>query len=191
MPYTLSPYPFAKHPSSVSYEVAREYCARFVAGIPGRIEVLADYVKSSPSHRTWRPDLTLISLRELGAWLKSTVKVRPMTEKELREIEPIYPSPMDLRGETLTAETISITIDVAMYLSQAFITMFPGRVKWGKPVKGKRSEVYALPYLQALGPVPLNPIGIVMAQVEGVANQSRVWRWDEVIDFWCRWAEGE
>lgn len=42
MPYTLSPYPFAKHPSSVSYEAAREYCARFVAGIPDRIEVLAE-----------------------------------------------------------------------------------------------------------------------------------------------------
>jgi hypothetical protein len=128
---------------------------------------------------------------ELGDWLEHNVKVRPMTEKELREIDPIYPSPMDLRGETLTAETISIAIDVSMYLSQTFIAVFPGVVRWGKPVKGKRSEIYAFPYLQGIGPVPLNPIRIVLAQVSGIANQSRVRGWNEIIDFWCRWAEGQ
>lgn len=191
MAYTLSPYPFPKHPSRESYEAAREYCARFVAGIPDRIQVLSDLVRTSPAHRTWQPDLTMDSLKSLGVWLKDHVSVRAMTEKELREIDPVYPSPMDLRGETITEETISVMIDVAMYLGQTFVSTFPGTIKWGRPVKGKRSADYSLPYLDGFGRVTLNPIRMVMAQIGGVANNTGTWRWDEVIEIWRKRAQGD
>jgi hypothetical protein len=139
---------------AMSKQELNEYKAWFLGSIPERIAVLAAAVRATPGYEQWEPDDSPESLDSLGEWFAAHVETRPRTPEEMerltRELHSGY-DPTDPKTQvvfhieiadwTLTNRTVSLSMDIGMYMSQVFLKQHP-TLKWVQQLGSTRNVYY-------------------------------------------------
>jgi hypothetical protein len=158
MAYNIIQPPFRMKFREMPKSELKAYFQWFLNVIPSRIAELANAVRESPDFEDWRPDYTPKSLEPLGSWLAKQVDTRPRMAEELQDIAEGLSYPEEVSASQLTNRTISLAMDVGMYLSQVFLRNHPS-LKWDQPFGSKRFIDYRQPVLMGFrGKVPFIPV---------------------------------
>jgi hypothetical protein len=163
----------------------REYYAWFQDIMPQRIDELASAVRLSPGFETWRPDYKPDSLNALGHWFAAQVQTRPLTTEEEEEFSALVPNPR--KTWELTNRTLSLAMDLGMYLSQVLLRNHSS-LQWDQPLGSKRFIDYGQPVLMGfVRKVPFNPVGMMVTFAYGLARKTRTGKGlREIYDIWSR-----
>ncbi len=183
MQYTLNTPPFYGNWSVLSRNQAKIYYEWYIEHIPKRIEVLQQALRTSKedSYQEWIATKTKLSLDVLGKWLVDNVTVTPVKEERRQEIiqerEAVIPkkylSILELPDEELSEQTLSIIIDVGMYLGETFRHHFP-QVQWELYTKNKRYIDYQRPILIGFGKmVDCNPERLVDVLARRIKDKTQ------------------
>lgn len=155
---TIQP-PFTLKFWDMSKKELRDYFNWFQLEIPERLNELAAAVRSSNGFQDWAADYSPFSLNALGSWFAGEVQTRPRTQAELEEISSQSPFPISERE--LTDRTISLAVDIAMYLSQVLLRHNPS-LKWEQTFGSKKYIDYGQPVIGGFSHgIPVNPVGAV------------------------------
>jgi hypothetical protein len=166
---TIQP-PFTLKFWEMSKKELREYFRWFQEVIPERIAELASAVKSSPGFEDWKSDYTPASLNALGDWFATKVQTRLRTKDEVEEIAAESSLPRSARE--LTDDTISMAMDIAMYLSQVLLQNHPA-LKWDQAFGGKKYIDYGQPVLVGFSDgIPMNPVRVITTVAYGLVRGS-------------------
>jgi hypothetical protein len=148
-----------------------DYNRWFLDVLPERIDELGKAVNSSPGFGDWKPTYLPDSLNTLGKWFAAQVQTRQHTPEELSSI-PSHVMEWVSEGE-LTNQTISLSMDVGMYLGQLLLLNNPS-LKWDQIFGSRKFIDYGQPVLVGFkGDVPLNPVHIVVTLAYGLAKKAR------------------
>ncbi|WP_143278112.1 hypothetical protein [Bradyrhizobium sp. UFLA03-84] len=178
-PFTLS---FEEMPKK---ELGR-YLEWFGEALPQRVGKLTKAVQSTPGYESWQPDGNPSSLSLLGQWFVTQIAVRPRSENEIKNIEKKTKFPIDIPCEELTDHTLSLAMDIGMYLSQVFLKNHPS-LKWEQPLANKKFIDYGQPVLVAFKLGPFNPVRMVVTFAYGVVSQKR--KGDGLWDIFEKWSK--
>jgi len=140
--------------------------------IPLRIEELTKAVNSSDDFETWRPEFSPVSLSSLDDWLATQVQTRRRTQEELQKITSGSRHPIPIENWKLTDRTISLAVDIGMYLSQVLLTNHSS-LQWDQPFGGKNFIDYGQPVLVEFTYGPFNPVRMIIGQAYGVARKLK------------------
>lgn len=163
------PFHSLKFPEMSKKEL-KDYNRWFHDVLPIRIDELTMALNSSAGFEDWKPSYTPESLNSLGNWFASQVETRPHTRDELKRIPPHIRDWVS-EGE-LTDRTISLAMDVGMYLSQVFLRN-NSSLKWAQIFGSKRFVDYGVPVLIGFGKVPFNPVRMIITMAYGLAKRSK------------------
>jgi len=156
----------------MSKKELQEYFRWFLDMIPVRTNELAKAVRESPGFGIWQPDYSPVSLNMLGDWCANQIETRTRTHNELRNIKEGSAYPIEVPTEELTNRTISIAMDIGMYISQVFLRNHPS-LRWAQQFGSKRSIDYAQPVLVEFNPGPFNPVQMMVSYAYGLASQKK------------------
>ncbi|PDT79225.1 hypothetical protein [Bradyrhizobium sp. C9] len=170
MTYELVRPPFTQSFQEMAEGELNRYLEWFGGVLPERLNMLANAVRSAPSYEDWQPDGMPNSLNLLGQWFATQIAVRPRSKIEMRSIDAKFP--IDVPGEELTDRTLSLAMDIGMYLSQVFLKNHPS-LKWEQPLANKKFIDYGQPVLVAFKPGPFNPVRMVVTFAYGVVSHQR------------------
>jgi hypothetical protein len=148
------------------------YFEWFDGVLPERLSKLAKAVQSTPGYESWQPDERPASLDLLGQWFVAQIAVRPRSENEIKNIEDKTKFPIGVPSEELTDHTLSLAMDIGMYLSRVFLKNQPS-LKWEQPLANKKFIDYGQPVLVAFKPGPFNPVRMVVTFAYGVVSQKK------------------
>jgi hypothetical protein len=167
----------------MSKKELKDYNRWFHEVLPQRVDELANAINKSPGFEDWSCSYAPGSLDSLGQWFKAQVNVRQQTPEELNRI-PAHVRDWGVAGE-LTDRTISLAMDVGMYLSQVFLRNKP-TLKWDQIFGSRRFIDYGQPVLVGFGRnVPFNPVRMMITMAYGLADNtkgSRALR--QLYDYW-------
>jgi hypothetical protein len=167
---TIQP-PFTLRFREMSKPDLRAYYEWFMQVRPERIAELEAVVREEPSHRGWAADGSRASLSALGQWFFDEVETRPRTPEEIKAIRSQSSYPIDIPANELTNRTFSLAMDIGMYIGKVVETNVAG-VSWDQPLKDKKFVDYGQPVIVGLGPVPFNPVRVVITTAYGIANKQ-------------------
>ena len=145
------------------------YLEWFCGVIPERLDELTKNVRETRGYEGWQPDGSLGSLDLLGRWFAEQVAVRPRSENEMKFLEEKMKFPIDLPREELTTLTLSLAMDVGMYLSRVFMKN-NAQLKWEQPLGSKKFIDYGQPVLVSFKPGPFNPVRMVVTLAYGLVG---------------------
>ncbi len=192
MPYEVIQPPFTLKFEEMPKKELRSYFQWYLNSIPDRIKVLTAAVQQTPAFEEWTADYSPESLNRLGEWLADQVEKRERTqaeiEEEIRKVGTSFPRPQDVVGtHILTIRSLSIAMDVGMYLSQVFQTNHPS-LRWDQPFGSKRFIDYGQPVLVGFGPRGMfNPTHIIIVLASALADHLRTKsRLREIYDIWAK-----
>lgn len=138
--------------------------------LPQRIVELTRTVNSSPGFEGWTPSYTPDSLKRLGDWFASQVSTRRHTPEELSSF-PAHIRKWVSEGE-LTDRTISLVMDLGMYLSQVLLRNHPS-LKWDQIFGNRKFIDFGQPVLVGfVGRVPFNPVRMLGTLAYGLADKT-------------------
>jgi hypothetical protein len=179
---TIQP-PFTLEFRDMPKKELRAYSRWFQEVIPERIKELAKAVESSAGFEDWRPDYTPTSLNALGCWFAMQVQTRARTQQELEDAAAQSPFPRSNRE--LTNRTISLAVDIAMYLSQVLLRSHPS-LQWDQLFGGKKYIDYGQPVLTGFADkIPRNPVRAVTTSAYGLIDETHNGhRLREIYDLW-------
>jgi hypothetical protein len=152
----------------------KEYFEWFQEVLPERIsELERAVVTSATKYETWKPDLTRESLNPLGEWFSEQVTTRPKTEEEIRA-KYALPYPEWVSNNELTNHTISLAMDLGMYLGKTLQTNNP-QLHWAQILKSKNFVDYGQPVLTGFRShlVSFNPVRIMIGLAYGISRQEK------------------
>jgi hypothetical protein len=173
MEYSLSQPPLAADFWHMSRKELRAYNAWFHEVTPERIGVLGAIVGETPGYEDWQPDGSPDSLEALGEWFRDQAGTRALTPEEVEAIRGELEFTDEESARELDARTISLALDIAMYVSQVFVKNHPS-LKWHQDLRSKSSIDYGQPLLIGFADkVPLNPVGVVLTIAYSFADKSR------------------
>jgi hypothetical protein len=163
----------------------REYSRRFHDVAPERVGELTRTLNSSVGFEDWKANYRPDSLNSLGKWFATQVGSRPHTPEELRRFPP-HVREWVSEGE-LTDRTISLAMDVGMYLSQVFVRNNP-TLRWDQIFGSSRFIDYGQPVLVGFaGNVPFNPVRMVITMAYGLAKDTKDdKRLREIYEIWSK-----
>ncbi|HZO46464.1 MAG TPA: hypothetical protein VFB68_11255 [Xanthobacteraceae bacterium] len=168
----------------MSKDELNKYFEWFIKIIPHRIDELANAVRRSTPLGSWEPDLAPASLESLGSWFGAQIEQRPRTDEEVEQIKSRSAYAFDVSGQELTNQTLSLAMDVGMYLSQVLLESHPA-LRWMLPLDNKKFADYGQPVLIGFGAVPLNPVRIAVMLAYGIARGTQTGsRLRELHDYW-------
>ena len=169
--YTIVQPPCRLNFSEMPRKYLRDYCRWFHEMIPLRIEELTKAVNSSDDFETWRPEFSPVSLSSLDDWLATQVQTRRRTQEELQKITSGSRHPIPIENWKLTDRTISLAMDIGMYLSPVLLPNHSS-LQWDQPFGGKNFIDYGQPVLVEFTYGPFNPVRMIIGQAYGVARKS-------------------
>jgi hypothetical protein len=182
---TIQP-PFRLAFREMPKEELNRYFEWFMEVRSKRLNELARAVKQTSGYEEWQPDGTPASLDTLGKWLSEQVDVRARTVKELEKIEGRLVFPMDVSGEELTTRTLSLAMDVGIYLSEVLLKNHPV-LQWDQPLGNKKFIDYGQPVLIKFRPGPFNPVRMVVTLAYGlVSKQKTAEGLRNIYDIWSK-----
>jgi hypothetical protein len=171
---------------SRSKDELNAYYKWYLENIPERIKILTEAIHTSPGFEQWRPNIKPQSLKRLGDWFYENAKRRPLTQNEKDYIISRQPFPIEVQESIITWETLSIAIDVGMYLSQVFRKQFP-LLQWVQMLDDKRHADYGQPVLAYFGERKLNPSRI--SSVLAVAFSLEKEKGEGLLKIYEHWAK--
>ncbi len=184
--YSLVHPPFRLKFREVSRKELRDYSRWFREMIPLRIEELTKAINSSDDFGSWRPDFSPVSLSVLGDWFATQVQTRRRTEEEMENITSGSRHPIPVADWELTDQTISLAMDIGMYLSQVFLRNHSS-LKWDQPFGSKNFVDYGQPVLVEFTYAPFNSVRMIIGQAYGVARKSNPRKYLlELYEIWAR-----
>src|SRR5260221_9379629 len=149
----------------------KEYSRWFRDVTPQRVDELTKELNSSAGFGDWKPSYAPDSLNSLGNWFATQVVTRPHTREELRNLPP-HVREFVSEGE-LTNRTISLAMDVGIYLSEVFLRNSPS-LKWDQIFGSSRFIDYGQPVLVGFGgKVPFNPVRMVITMAYGLIRETK------------------
>jgi len=176
--------PFIEKFKAMGKKDLRPYFQWFLCKIPDGISELVGEVRRVHIYEDWQPDCTPDSLDLLGEWFSQIVETRQRTYLELEELRYNSPFPVDISTEELTDRTFSLSVDMAMYVSQVFIRSFPS-LRWDQPFGSKRFISYGQPVLIPFDCGEFNPVHMMVTLAYGlVAKRKTGARLRAIFDIW-------
>lgn len=180
---------FALNFDEKSKKELKPYYAWFTSIIPERLGVLTNTVKATPGVEDWKPDFTPESLNELGRWFANNVQTRLRTDEEKEEIyrrAPQWFRAVSIESKELTDDTVSLAVDVGMYLSQVLLknneTLF-----WDQHLARKDDVDYGHAVLRGFGKLHFNPVRMAIALAYGIVHGRRTGDGlREIYDIWVK-----
>jgi len=153
--------------------------------MPTRIDQLVHAVHETPGYEDWRADFSPASLDSLGQWFADHVDARLRTPAEIESIRAALAFPMDIPIEELTNRTFSLAIDVGMYLTEVLLHNNP-RLRLTQMLKARNNADYGQPVIVGSGPVPLNPVAIIVTLAYGLVSRNKAGsRLRQLHDVWA------
>ncbi len=96
--------------------------------------------------------------------------------------------PMDLPAEELTTLTLSLAMDIGMYLSQVFMKNHT-QLKWEQPLGSKKFIDYGQPVLVSFKPGPFNPVRMVVTFAYGLVGHRKTAKGlRDIYEIWSKLA---
>jgi hypothetical protein len=188
MEYKIIQPPFTLEFRIMSREVAKDYFDWFKEQIPVRIRILEQAVQSTAGYEDWEADDMPESLEKLGQWFYEHVETRKRTKGEKDAIyskAPKWFRSVEIQDWELTNRTLSLTMDIGMYLGRVFEKNLPG-LKWVMVKKPKNDANYQQPVLVGTGKRELNPVWILVVCAYSLADNTRgPERLRELYDIWA------
>ena len=164
----------------------KNYFQWYMYILPERIEELTSAVNQTAGFEGWQPDLTPSSLDLLGEWFASNVERRFRTEKEKQEMKEKLISPIEISDYELTEQTISISMDIGMYVSQVFLKNNPS-LKWEQPFGSKNNIDYGQPAIAKFIYGFFNPTHIMITLAYGISKKNKTGsRLREIYNHWSK-----
>lgn len=187
MTYIISNPPITADFREMQKGELKEYANWYFNNLPERIKILEEAVKSLYPY--WQADYSPESLLVLGEWFYSQAEERPMTQKELKEFDEFQKNQKHNLGicktTELTDKTISIAIDIGMYLSQMFLKNVPN-LKWEINTKSKKQPNYGEPVLKGEKD-SFNPSRMIITLAYGFIRKSKTP--DRLAKLYEKWSE--
>jgi hypothetical protein len=177
--------PFTQRLVEMPRNELRRYFEWFLGEIPQRVDELTSAVRGDPDFGSWTPDCTRSSLEVLSKWYVGQVSTRALSEKERRAKVPDERLLVAVPDSELTGHTLSVAMDIGMYLSQVFLRQFPA-LRWLQRLGSKRHVDFGQPVLAGFGRVNLNPVRVSLTYAYRIAsgnpapNDLR-----EAYDYWA------
>ena len=186
MPYNTIQPPFTLKFREMSNQEIKDYYQWFLSVFLQRINELANAVKESQGFEAWQPDYTAASLDTLGNWFATQAEARQRTQEERQEVASRSPYPIEIPEGELTSRTFSLAMDVGIYFSQVLVKEHPS-LHWEQPLNDKKFADYGQPVLVGFGPVPLNPVRILVTLAYGLVSKTQGGkRLRELHDYWSK-----
>jgi hypothetical protein len=172
MTYRLFQSPFTFKFRDMSKQMLKDYFQWFMQAIPDRINELSKAIHETRGFDLWKPDFSPASSEVLGEWFANQIEIRRRTRGELDEIRARSSFPIEISDDELTDRSFSIAVDIGMYLSQVLLQNHRS-LRWDQPLSNKKFVDFGQPVLVGFGPVPLNPVRIVVTLAYGLASKQR------------------
>jgi hypothetical protein len=170
----------------MSKQELKDYFRWFFDVLPQRLSELAQAVRQTTGFETWQADQSAQSLGDLGEWFAAQVETRQRTSEELQEIAAHSAYPIEISDEELTNRTFSLAVDLGMYFSQTLLKNYP-TLRWEQPMKNKNFADYGQPVLVGFGPVPLNPVQIMVTLAYALVGKKQDGKQlRELYDIWSK-----
>jgi hypothetical protein len=169
--YSINEIPFTLNFSELSKRELREYFEWFMNAIPERTSHLANVVQLTAGYDDWNPAETPESLDRLGAWFAEHVTTRKRNPEEIEHIRQQMPFPIDIPDWDLALETLSLTVDIGMYLGQTFVESYPS-LKWEQVLGNKKYADYGQAVVTGFGRTELNPLRVVQSIACVIVDES-------------------
>jgi hypothetical protein len=186
MAYSIIQPPFTVNLRDMSKKELKEYFDWFMRTIPERVAVLAKAVQQTPGFENWQPDCTPVSLDVLGNWYAASVETRKRSPEELEKIKSKLAFPMDVPDYELTGKTLSLAMDVGMYLSQVFLKNHPS-LGWEQDLSTKKSVHYGQPVLTSFEFGPFGPVHMMVTMAHGFAGGKKTGKTlRDIYDIWSK-----
>lgn len=150
---------------------ARIFFDWYVKEIPNRIEILTQYVHSTPGFEDWRNDRTPESLISLGVWFVAQIEKQTRNNNFIslgRGNFQYWHQLTSLQNYELTNFTISICFDIGAYLSQTIIKN--NDFHWILNVTRKSDRDYQQPVIIGKGKLVFNPTELLITYAHGVCQ---------------------
>jgi hypothetical protein len=185
MSYNIIKPPFVLDFFSMGKADLKNYFNWYLAVMPERITELEAAIRETPGFHLWRADYTPDSLDALGNWFVAEVETRPRTAEEVQEKYKL-PFPDAVPNEELTNRTISLAMDIGMYLGKTLQNNY-GHLEWTQFLNDKRFIDYGQPVLVGFGKVPMNPFQLVIVFARAIKNKRRSGeRLRQLYDIWAK-----
>ncbi len=131
---------------------AKEYFLWYMDEIPNRLALLWEYMKQE--RPTTEPfDYSPESLLPLWEWYEPKIQQVPMTAKEIESRVKKFPKYLEseIRKNTkkFTDETLSIALDISMYLGEVVVKNYP-HLRWNYRTRPKREISVYRPVIDGL-----------------------------------------
>lgn len=185
--YELIHPPYPMNFRQLNLKQAREYFDWFQIQLPIRIQVLGNYLHSFPNYNEWKVDFTPESLTSLGFWFFERVTTRLRTKEEIEFIysnAPAWFRNFQIPEFDISTVAISISIDIAMYLSQVLDNNIDG-LHWEIKTRPKKHINYHQPVLVCENKIEFNPVHIVLTYSYGIVRGTKgPERLKELYDIW-------
>ncbi len=174
--YEIIKPPFSLEFNSMSKEELKGYYKWYLNIIPERMKILERAVKSTKGYEDWKADYSPDSLIKLGQWFYENVETRKLTEEEIKAVydnSPEWFREVEIEDWELTRKTISLSIDIGMYLANVFIKNHP-QVKWYHCIRCSKNNIdYGKPVLKGFGKVSFEPTNMSLVQAYSIVRGKK------------------
>lgn len=183
MTYSTIQPPFSLQFKTMSKRELHAYRDWFHHVMPDRLSELTRAVKDTPGYHDWSPSFSPESLGPLGHWLEGQVHTRKKTPREIEEDRAQLVFPIDVPNHDLTSRSLSLAIDVGMYFARVVLENLHGTY-WDQPLTNNKFADYGQPVIIGFGPIPLNPVRVVVTTAYGIAKGKPA----QLYDLYATWA---
>ncbi len=158
--------------NSKTKEELKMYNQWFIENKSQRINSLIELVKSNSEFENWQSDFTLNSLKQLGKWLTTSIETEKLSEIKYNEKRANTPDYINIRDWELTAKTLSILVDVAIYFGETFIKEHSD-LKWQQYFSKIKKDINHGHVVIKLKKMELNPVWLIYILGGKLADKER------------------
>lgn len=182
---TIQP-PFSLKFRDMSKDELLRYFSWFLEVAPERIEQLKTAVHTTAGFEDTPVDFTSESFPGLGEWFAAVVETKQRTGEEIEETKLRTAYAFPVAQTELSNRTFSIAMDMGMYFAEVMLSKYP-HLTWDQPLSDKKFADYGQPVLVGAGPVPLNPVRLMVTLAYGVAAKTQTGaRLTGLFEYWSK-----
>ena len=188
MAYEILNPPFALNFREMSKSQLKAYFAWYQEKIPGRIDVLQQLVRESGRYPQWTADKSPASIAQLGEWFAGEIESVPNTPNGRSRFSANRPSFQIATDGELAPKTLSIAVDIGIYLSQVLMSEIRS-LRWAQNLTAKFDIDYGQPVLVEFRAAPFNPSRMLITLAYGILQGSRTkGDLEKLYHFWAKQA---
>jgi len=152
------------------------FCKWYIDSLFERVKMLKKTINTTPGFENWKGDYSPESLIMLTSWFKKNIKISSFSKNEIKELKEKTPELipyMELNLELLTFETVSLTVDIGMYIAEVFFRN-NAQLQWHFVLKGTKNYIfYGRPVIQGfIKNMRFEPTHMMMVQAYGLLDNT-------------------